>query len=98
MVAIKERAFSSRRSSQVDLTTANGSRTPEKMSSVGKRLTKPSATRRDFLVDSVASIGRSGSSGKSYRSPYGFGSPAGTPTKQKTIRAVVDPDETDEEM
>jgi histone-lysine N-methyltransferase ASH1L len=92
--------ISSRRTSMIKSTSPG---TPEKMSSVGKRITKPSAARKDYLADTIASIGRSGSSG-TYKSPYAAVSAPGTPSKQSTIRVVhpaveaINDDETDEEM
>jgi histone-lysine N-methyltransferase ASH1L len=89
-----------RRSSMMTLASPG---TPEKMASVGKRIVKPSTARKEYLAESIASIGRSGSSA-TYKSPYAPVSAPGTPSKQSTIRVVepelgdMEVDETDEEM
>jgi histone-lysine N-methyltransferase ASH1L len=98
------RTYGSRRSKvpskRSSMKTMTSPETPEKMSSVGKRTIKPTSARKEYLADTIASIGRSGSS-DTYKSPYGPISAQGTPTKKGTIR-VVHPSsltgDSDEEM
>jgi histone-lysine N-methyltransferase ASH1L len=67
--------------------------TPEKMASVGKRLTKPTTKRKEdnmVHLDTIVAIARSGSSA-TYKSPYAPVSAPVTPSKESTIRVVRSP-------